>query len=393
MPTMGAASHIGSGPLQGIRVIEIAGQGPGPFAAMMLSDMGAEVLRLDRADAVNSEQGLGPPTDFVLQRGRRSVAVDLKHPEGASVVLRLVEQADVLIEGFRPGVLERLGVGPEECLARNSRLVYARVTGWGQQGPFAQMPGHDINYIALSGVLHSIGSPGGPPAPPLNLVGDYGGGMMLAFGVVCAVLEARVSGEGQVLDAAMLDASALMAGLFYGMYQRGEWTDQRGANLLDGGAHFYGVYETSEGGWVSVGAIEPKFYEQLLKGLELDGQTLPDQYDRDSWPQMRERLAAIFLANTREHWCTVLEPLGPCFAPVLTMAEAFEHHHNLARELFMECDGVLQPAPAPRFSRTPGRIAGGAPKPGEHTGEALRSWGFDPGEVGRLASLGAIRSP
>jgi alpha-methylacyl-CoA racemase len=373
-------------------VIEIAGQGPGPFAAMMLSDMGAEVLRVDRADAVDSEQRPRPPTDFVLQRGRSSLAVDLKHPEGASVVLRLVEQADVLIEGFRPGVLERLGIGPKECLARNRLLVYGRVTGWGQDGPFAQVPGHDINYIALSGVLHSIGSPGGPPAPPLNLVGDYGGGMMLAFGVVCAVLEARVSGEGQVLDAAMLDASALMAGLFYGMYQRGAWTDQRGANLLDGGAHFYSVYETSDGGWVSVGAIEPKFYEQLLKGLELDGRTLPGQYDRDGWPEMRERLAAVFRTNTREHWCTVLEPLGPCFAPVLTMAESFEHPHNLARGLFQELDGVLQPAPAPRFSRTPGRIAAGAPRAGEHTDEALQSWGFDAEEVSRLASLGAIRS-
>jgi alpha-methylacyl-CoA racemase len=372
-------------------VVEIAGQGPGPFAAMMLSDLGAEVLRIDRADAVGMLEG-APSNEVILQRGRRSIAVDLKHAEGAEVVLSLLQRADALIEGFRPGVLERLGIGPDACLARNERLVYARITGWGQDGPLAQAPGHDINYIALTGVLHSIGNAGERPVPPLNLVGDYGGGMMLALGVVSGVLQARGSGKGQVVDAAMLDSTALLAGLLYGMRQNGAWSGEHGENLLDGGAHFYGVYETADGRWISLGAIEPKFYGQLLLGLELDGKDLPEQYDRASWGAMRERFAAIFRTKTREQWCEALEPLGACFAPVLDIEESFAHSHSRARGVFVEHDGMCHPAPAPRFSRTPGQITRTAARPGEHTVQALSAWGFDASEIKRLLDLGAVRN-
>ena len=380
-----------SGPLAGLRVVEIVGQGPAPFAAMMLSDLGAEVLRIDRADAVDA--GDGSSNEAILERGRMSVAIDLKHPQGQAAALRLIEQADALIEGFRPGVLERLGIGPEQCLARNPRLVYGRVTGWGQDGPLAQAPGHDINYIALTGVLHAIGTAGGAPVPPLNIVGDYGGGMMLALGVVSALLHARATGEGQVVDAAMVDSVALMAGLLYGMLQGGSWSGERGTNLLDGGAHFYGTYETADGRWVSVGAIEPKFYARLLEGLGLAREQLPSQYDREAWPAMRERFARIFETKTRDEWCRELEPLGVCFAPVLDVREAFAHPHNVARELFVAHDDFSQPAPAPRFSRTPGALGRGTSRAGEHTAEALRAWGFSAEEVGRLADSGAVRSP
>jgi alpha-methylacyl-CoA racemase len=389
---MSADTQETDGPLRGVRVVEIAGQGPGPFAAMMLADLGAEVLRVDRADAVGAIDAEAPNNEVILQRGRRSVAVDLKHPDGPEVVLTLVDRADALIEGFRPGVLERLGIGPDACLARNERLVFARITGWGQDGPLSQAPGHDINYIALTGVLHSIGNAGERPVPPLNIVGDYGGGMMLALGVVSGVLNARVSGKGQVVDAAMLDSTALLAGLLYGMYQNRSWSSTHGENLLDGGAHFYGVYETADGRWISLGAIEPKFYELLLRALGLAGQQLPGQYDRASWPGMRERFAVIFKAKTREQWCETLEPLGACFAPVLDIDEAFVHAHNDARGVFVQHDGLRHPAPAPRFSRTPGRITRGAARPGEHSAEALRSWGFDPSDVERLLDAGAVRA-
>jgi alpha-methylacyl-CoA racemase len=371
-------------------VLEIAGQGPGPFAAMMLSDLGAEVLRIDRADAVGARTS-EPSNEVILQRGRRSIAVDLKHPEGAEVVLALVERADALLEGFRPGVLERLGIGPEPCLERNPRLVYARITGWGQDGPFAQAPGHDINYIALSGVLHSIGNLGERPVPPLNIIGDYGGGMMLALGIVSGVLHARTSGQGQVVDAAMIDSTALLAGLLYGMFQNGAWPGEHGTNLLDGGAHFYGVYQTADERWVSLGAIEPKFYAQLLQGLGLAGEELPEQYDRSGWASLRERFAAIFRTRTRDQWCEALEPLGPCFAPVLDIEEAFEHPHNLARGVYPERDGMRHPAPAPRFSVTPAAIQSDAALPGEHTVEALVDWGFEPSEIERLRQAGTLR--
>jgi alpha-methylacyl-CoA racemase len=378
--------------LRGIRVIELAGQGPGPFAAMMLSDLGAEVLRIDRPESVLPAARRVRTNEVILQRGRRSVAIDLKHPRGVQTLLRLVGLADALVEGFRPGVLERLGVGPDVCRERNPRLVYGRITGWGQDGPLAQAPGHDINYIALTGVLHSIGNAGGSPVPPLNIVGDYGGGMMLALGVVCGILHARVSGQGQVVDGAMVDSTALLAGLLYGMLQNGAWESDRGSNLLDGGAHFYGVYETADGRWVSVGAIEPKFYELLLHGLGLDASDLPTQYDRAEWAQMKDRFAAIFRTKSREQWCRELEALGVCFAPVLEVQEAFTDSHNQARGVYVEHDGMTQPAPAPRFSRTPTKLGFGAPAPGEHTAEALSHWGFSADELNDLEYSGAIVS-
>lgn len=380
------------GPLAGLRVIEIAGQGPGPFAAMMFADMGAEVLRVDRADLAAPREEYEWPPDYVLNRGRRSVAVDLKSPDGPEAVLRLVERADALIEGFRPGVAERLGIGPEVCLARNPRLVYGRVTGWGQDGPLAAAPGHDINYVALSGVLHAIGSRGGPPVPALNLLGDFGGGgMLLAFGVLCGLLEASRSGRGQVVDAAMLDGVALLGTMLFGMRQMGQWAEERGANLLDGGAPFFGVYETADGKWVSVGAMEPKFYSALLRALGLDEEELPPQMDSESWPSVRERIAAIFRTRTREEWRRALDDAGVCFAPVLSPDEAPEHEHVRARGTFAEAHGVRQPAPAPRFSRTPGALGAPPPAPGEHTDEALLDWGFEPAEVARLRESGAIR--
>jgi alpha-methylacyl-CoA racemase len=371
-------------------VLEIAGQGPGPFAAMMLSDLGAEVLRIDRPPRGGAEEERSARYEVILQRGRRSVALDLKRPEGAAAALDLIERADALLEGFRPGVLERLGLGPAECLARNPRLVYARITGWGQDGPMAQVPGHDIDYIALTGVLHSIGTAGGPPVPPSNLVGDYGGGMMLALGIVAGILEARTSGAGQVVDAAMVDSTALIAGLMYGMHQNDAWADEHGTNLLDGGAHFYGVYETADRLWAAVGAIEPKFYAALLGGLGLAGEDLPEQYDRAAWPAMRERFAAIFSTRTLAEWEATLGPLDACFAPVLAIDDAFDHPHNVARELFSEHDGIRQPAPAPRFSRTPGRIQGPAPRAGEHGAAALADWGVDPDAVARLRESGVL---
>jgi alpha-methylacyl-CoA racemase len=379
-----------SGPLTGVRVVEIAGQGPGPFASMMLSDMGAEVLKVDRAGAVVALAERQLAEDFVFQRGRRSVAVDLKHPDGAEVVLRLVERADALIEGFRPGVVERLGIGPDACLARNPALVYGRMTGWGQDGPWAHAPGHDINYVALTGLLHSIG-PADAPVPALNLIGDYGGGgMLLAFGIVSGLIEARSSGHGQVIDANMLDGASLLGGIFYGMHHRGRWAPQRASNLLDGGAPYYGVYKTSDGRFVAIGSMEPKFYAALLEGLGLAGADLPDQNDTSAWPQMRERFADIFGQKTRDEWCALLEPLGPCFAPVLGFDEALEHEHAVARNVYVEHDGARQPGPAPRFSRTPGRLTAPSSTPGEHTQDALEAWGFAADELAALLSSGAI---
>jgi alpha-methylacyl-CoA racemase len=378
------------GVLSGYKVVEFAGIGPAPMCAMLLSDMGAEVLRIDRAEDAN----LGISTDAkfnVLGRGRRSVAIDLKRKEGTEVALKLISKADALIEGFRPGVMERLGLGPEVCMARNPKLVYGRMTGWGQEGPMAHAAGHDINYIALTGALHSIGRRDEAPVPPLNLVGDFGGGgVYLALGVVAALLEAQKSGKGQTIDVAMVDgASSLMAAI-YGLRAAGRWTDKRGDNILDTGAHYYNVYETSDGKYVSVGSIETKFYAELLQLSGLQHEELPRQNDKNAWPAMNDRLAAIFRSKTRDEWCKIMEGSDVCFAPVLDMGEAPAHPHNKHRGTFVEVDGVVQPGPAPRFSRTPSAIQGPPAVAGQHTAEALRDWGFSGSEVEQLQKVGAV---
>jgi alpha-methylacyl-CoA racemase len=372
------------GPLAGFRIIELAGIGPGPMGAMLLGDMGADVIRVDRARPAATDRA-ADPRYAVHNRSRRSIAIDLQHPEGASVVLRLVEHAAGLIEPFRPGVAERLGIGPEPCLAANPRLVYGRITGWGQEGPLARAAGHDINYIAVTGLLHAIGRAGERPVPPLNLVGDYGGGgMLLAFGMVCGLLEAQRSGRGQVFDAAMMDGAALLFGAQFGLHAAGLWTDQRGVNLLDSGAPFYDVYQTSDGKFVAVGAIEPQFYALLLEKTGLAGQTLPHQMDRQAWPAIKQRLAAVFLTKTREEWCRIMEGTDVCFAPVLSIGEAPVHHHARARGAYVDVGGAPQPAPAPRFDRTPAARPSRAPVRGEHTEDILGECGFDAGEIKAL---------
>lgn len=378
------------GPLKGFKVIELAGIGPAPMCAMLLSDLGAEVLRIDRT--ADAGLGIAMKTKYsLLNRGRRSIALDLKRPEATEAVLRLVGQADALIEGFRPGVMERLGLGPDVCLARNPRLVYGRMTGWGQEGPLASAAGHDINYIALSGALHSIGRRGEAPVPPLNLIGDFGGGALyLAFGVVAGLLEAQKSGKGQVVDTAMVDGAASLMTAIYGMHGSGIWSDERGTNILDTGAHYYDVYETKDGKYISIGSIETKFYDELLRLSGLKREELAPQNDRKSWPQMKDRVAALFRTKTRDEWCSIMEGSDICFAPVLSMAEAPRHPHNQHRGTFVEQDGVVQPAPAPRFSRTPGAIQRPPSQPGEHTEEALRDWGFSAPELERLRACGAI---
>lgn len=382
----------GTGPLHGVRVLELAGIGPGPFAGMMLADMGADVLRVDRASAVGAKEG--QPTD-VLGRGRQSVGIDLKHPEGRDAVLRLVESADALIEGFRPGVTERLGLGPDDCLARNPRLVYGRMTGWGQEGPYAPTAGHDINYIALSGTLSLIGRQGAPPTPPVNIIGDFGGGgMFLAFGVACGLLEASRSGQGQVIDAAMIDGAAVLAAMVWGFKGGAGW-GERGTNLLDTGAWYYEVFETSDGGWISLGSLEPQFFAEMIRITGLadnvdGGGPVPAQGDRATWPAAKERLAAVIRTKTRDEWCALMEGTDVCFAPVLDIDEAPAHPHHRQRGTFVEVDGVIQPAPAPRFSRTPGSIRSSAPAPGEHTESALSEWGLDDAEIAKLHAAGAI---
>jgi alpha-methylacyl-CoA racemase len=379
------------GPLEGVRVVEIAGIGPGPFCAMMLADMGADVVRVDRATAVRGGDPGAPPAD-VMSRGRRSVGVDLKSDRGVDTVLRLVDGADALLEGFRPGVAERLGIGPEACLARNPRLVYGRITGWGQDGPYALSAGHDINYISLAGALEPMGRRGQPPVPPLNLVGDFGGGgMMLAFGLVCGILEARASGRGQVVDAAMVDGAATLTTMFHGMRAMGVWDDERGTNLLDTGAHFYDVYETSDGGFVSIGSIEPQFYAELRERLGLDGDEWNDQMSRSGWPTLKAELAEIVATRTRAEWCELLEGTDVCFAPVLSMAEAPLHPHNKARGTFTEVAGVVQPRPTPRFSRTDGSIQRPPPHAGQHTDEVLGEIGLDAAAIASLRDCGAVR--
>ncbi|MHB1502741.1 MAG: CaiB/BaiF CoA transferase family protein [Acidimicrobiales bacterium] len=373
-----------SGPLEGLRVVELAGIGPGPFTCMMLADAGAEVLRIDRATGGGPSAAPGPYWDL-LNRGRRSVSVDLKHPEGVALVLDLVEKADGLVEGWRPGVAERLGLGPEACLDRNGRLVYGRMTGWGQEGPLSRAAGHDIDYIALAGVLWQIGRSGDRPVPPANFVGDFGGGgMLLAFGMVAAMLEAARSGQGQVVDAAMVDGAALFLAMTYSFEQIGWWSRERGANILDTGAHFYEVYETADGKWFAVGAIEPQFYAALLRGLGLDGEDLPAQMDREQWPAMKERLAGIFRSKTRDEWSQVFEGSDACAMAVLSPWEAPMHPHNVDRGTFIEVGGVTQPAPAPRFSRTPSTVTRPPCAPGQGADEALAAWGVGKGRISSL---------
>ena len=373
------------GPLQGFRVIELAGIGPGPFCGMMLSDMGAEVIRVDRVG------GRGGRRD-VLTRNRRSIAVDLKQPAGVEVVLKLAETADALFEGFRPGVTERLGLGPEDCMARNRRLVYGRMTGWGQDGPIAHAAGHDINYIGLAGALHAIGEPGGKPVPPLNLIGDFGGGgMLLAYGLVCGMLEASRSGEGQVIDAAMVDGAAALMAMFFSMAGNG-FKDQRGSNMLDGGAHFYNTYETKDGEYVCVGAIEPQFYAELVEKSGVDAKRFGAQMDAGQWAPFKDELAEVFKQKTRDEWCAIMEGSDVCFAPVLSILEAPQHPHNKHRATFVDVDGVIQPAPAPRFSRTQAEISHAARPPGADTREVLADIGFDESKIGALEAQGVVQA-
>ena len=380
------------GPLAGVRVVEIAGIGPGPFAAMMLADMGADVVRVDRAGNVWGGDPATPPRD-IMNRGRRSIGVDLKNPDGVETVLSLVEKADALIEGFRPGVTERLGVGPDACLARNPRLVYGRMTGWGQDGPMATMAGHDMNYIAIAGALGAIGRPDERPQPPLNLVGDFGGGgMLLAFGIVCGIVEARTSGQGQVVDAAMVDGTAVLTTFMHGMMAMGGWKDERGVNMLDSGAHFYEVYTCADGRFLSVGAIEPQFYAELLEktGLADDAEFL-QQNDKAQWPHLKERLAGVIATKTRDEWAAIFDGSDACVAPILSLGEAPSHPHNVARSTFVEQDGLVQPAPAPRFSRTAGGIQRPPAHAGQHTDEVLAEWGVaDADRTAALRAGGAI---
>ncbi|MEY2469378.1 MAG: alpha-methylacyl-CoA racemase [Actinomycetota bacterium] len=360
---------------------------------MLLSDMGADVIRVDRAGTVSGGDPANPPSGDALARGRRSIGVDLKNPDGVETILRLVESADVLIEGFRPGVTERLGIGPDECLARNPKLVYGRMTGWGQDGPYSQAAGHDINYIALAGALHPIGRRGGPPVPPLNLVGDFGGGaMFLAFGVVCALLEAKASGEGQVVDAAMVDGAALLTAMFHGMKSIGFHGPERGTNLLDTGAHFYDVYECADGEYISIGSIEPQFYAELMRlsGLDADPD-LKAQMDRSRWEDFKGRVADCFKQKTRAEWCEIMEHTDVCFAPVLSLWEAPQHPANIARNVFTTVAGVEQPNAAPRFSRTPSAVQGPAAHAGQHTDEVLTEFGLSADEVAKLRETGAVK--
>jgi alpha-methylacyl-CoA racemase len=382
-----------AGPLTGYRIIEIAGIGPGPFAAMLLSDMGAEVIRVERAQAVRGPAPATPGTD-VLQRGRRNVAIDLKHPDGVATLLDLVERADALIEGFRPGVMERLGVGPGDCQARNRRLVYGRMTGWGQSGPYAQAAGHDINYISLAGALAHYGRDGQAPVPPLNMVGDFGGGgMFLAYGVVCALLEAAKSGQGQVVDTAMVDGTAVLMSMFWGMKQAGVFDEnRRGTNLLDTGAHFYDVYRTADGQYVSVGSIEPQFYAELLRltGLDQDPE-FARQHDKANWPRLKARLTEVVATKTRAEWNQIMEGTDVCYAPVLTMAEAAQHPHNVERGTFIEVEGLAQPAPAPRFSRSVPATPSAPAHPGQHSVEVLLAWGLDAATIDARVASGAVK--
>jgi alpha-methylacyl-CoA racemase len=379
-----------TGPLAGLKVIELVGLGPGPFAGMLLADMGADVLRIDRVEAGRAVDRSQPATS-AMNRGKWSLAVDLKQPKGVATLLRLVDRADALFEVFRPGVAERLGFGPDVCMARNPRLIYGRLTGWGQEGPYAHVAGHDIDYLALAGALEPLGRAGQPPTPPINVLADFaGGGMLLAFGVACAAFERAVSGRGQVVDAAMVDGAALMLTPFYAARASGFW-GARGTNFLDSGAPFYDAYETADGGWVAVGAIEPQFYAELRGRLGLaDDGDLDAQWDKEQWPAQKERLAALFRTKTRDEWCELLEHTDACFAPVLAPTEAPDHPHNRARHTFLRIDDVPQPAPAPRFSRTPATVGRPPTHSGDDDDEVLAAWGFTPAEIDELRAVDAI---
>ncbi|GAA5013141.1 CaiB/BaiF CoA-transferase family protein [Actinopolymorpha pittospori] len=387
-----------SGPLAGLRVLEFVNLAPVPFAAMLLSDLGAEVVRIDRADSVGGGSPIpafdrppveGPPDP--LGRGRRSVALDLKHPDGVAVALRLADRADVLVEGFRPGVCERLGLGPDTCLARNPRLVYARITGWGQDGPLAATAGHDLDYLAVSGALAPIGPAGGPPTPPINYVADFaGGGMLAVLGILAALWERERSGHGQVVDAAMVEGAALLSTHLHSLIGRGIWNGPRGGNLLDGGAPFYRCYSCADGRFVAVGALEPRFYAALLAGLGLTEEELPGQYDESGWPRLHERFAAVFATRTREEWTKRFGGTDACVTPVLEPAEAPRHPHLAARGTYVDVGGLAQPGPAPRLSRTPGAVQGPAPVPGGDTREVLADWGLAADEIAGLLRSGAV---
>ena len=384
------------GPLKGVKIIELAGIGPGPLCGMMLADLGAEVLRVDRKNPVTHYAGqkfdsYNPGRYGVLNRGKQSVTVDLKKPEGIATALRLIDDADALIDPFRPGVMEKLGLGPETCLARNPRLVFGRMTGFGQDGPLAMAAGHDLNYIGLSGALHIIGRPGEKPVPPINYVGDYGGGAcMLALGIAAALFEARGSGQGQVIDCAMSEGSGLLASMMYGMYAQGAWMP-KGQNRIDGGAHFYDVYECSDGKFITIACAEPQFYNLLLDLLDIHDEDIRrERMDPQRWPEFKARFEAVFKTRTRDEWGALLEGTDVCYAPMLDFAEAPKHPHNVARKAFIEIDGVTQPAPAPRFSRTPSEVRGRPPAAGENNREALEAWGFDAREVEHLIATGVV---
>ena len=378
------------GPLDGVKIIEIAGIGPAPFAAMLLADMGADVIRIDRPKADGPGVAF-PDRTNVLNRGRRSVAVNLKSAAGAEVVRKLADKADGFLEGFRPGVAERLGIGPDDCLKRNPRLVYGRMTGWGQDGPMALVAGHDIDYIALSGVLHSIGPKDGKPVPPLNLIGDFGGGgMFLAFGLLCGILEARKSGKGQVIDASMIEGSALLANMFFSFRANQSWVEERGSNILDGGADFYDTYETKDGKHMAVGAIEPQFYARLLELTGLDPALSNGQLDRNNWAERKQTLAAVFKTKNRDEWTSLMEGEEACTVPVLALSESMEHPHVKARGVFTHPEGLDQVAPTPRFSRTSPELRLPPPAPGEHSEQVLAELGFDDREISRLRENGDI---
>jgi alpha-methylacyl-CoA racemase len=376
------------GPLNGVRIVELAGIGPAPYGVMLLADLGAEVIRVDRAAA--GEQ-LGAEASMVgLSRNRRSIAVDLKHPDGVALVERLVVGADVLVEGFRPGVAERLGLGPDALRERDPRLVYARVTGWGQDGPLAPRAGHDIDYAAIAGILHTVGPADRPPVPPVNYLADFaGGGAFLAIGVLAALVERSVSGEGQVIDVAMLDGAASLTAFVHGLLALGAWNTQRGTNLLDGGAPYYDTYRCADGRFVAIGALEPRFFAELCQRLELDPAEWP-QHDATAWPEQKRRLAELIATRDRDHWAELFADSDACVAPVLDPLEAPRHPHNVARGTFSEAFGTVQPAPAPRFSRTPGAIDRPPPRPGEHTDEVLAELGLDPDAIAVLRGAGAV---
>lgn len=378
------------GPLDGLRIIELQGIGPGPFCAMMLADMGAEVIRVDRTGAAG---GLPRAERYdTLARGRRSIRLDLKSPRGIDILLGMVERSDGLIEGFRPGVIERLGVGPDKLLATNPALVVGRMTGWGQEGPMSHISGHDINYIALSGALFNIGGKDGPPAPPLNLVGDFGGGgMLLAYGMVCGILQARVSGKGQVVDAAMVDGAAILSASFFGQLAEGRLREGRGTHPLNGASHYYDAYQCADGEYISIASAEPQFYAELKQRLGLSEDEFGVQMNPKLWPEQKAKISALFLTKTRDEWCALLQDSDICFAPVLRFAEAPDHPHNQARKAFVEVDGVVQPAPAPRFSATPGEISRPPSQRGEHTDEILAEWGFSATDIAELHATGVVK--